>query len=118
MNATTTTRELSTRDDGDGDGDDVDALFDNSAGLGIRETILEMIMADGAGGEERAAAAAEEDAGFLEKEFTDGLFHLCLTVLSNALIVMGEEPRAAGSTWAALPGRGEHCQPKPASSQT
>lgn len=74
-----------------GSKDDVDALFDESAGLGIRETILEMIMTDAAG-EERMVA--EGDASLIEKEFTDSLFNLCLTVLSNALIVMGEEPYA------------------------
>jgi len=60
----------------DGD-DDVDALFDESAGLGIRETILEMIMEDDRGG--------TEDDEEIEKEFHDSLFNLCLTVLSNAL---------------------------------
>mmetsp|Transcript_32228 Transcript_32228/g.54993 ORF Transcript_32228/g.54993 Transcript_32228/m.54993 type:complete len:598 (+) Transcript_32228:374-2167(+) len=60
----------------DGD-DDVDALFDESAGLGIRETILEMIMEDDRGG--------TEDDEDIEKEFHDSLFNLCLTVLSNAL---------------------------------
>mmetsp|Transcript_3575 Transcript_3575/g.5374 ORF Transcript_3575/g.5374 Transcript_3575/m.5374 type:complete len:595 (-) Transcript_3575:38-1822(-) len=60
----------------DGD-DDVDALFDESAGLGIRETILEMIMEDDRGG--------SEDDEEIEKEFHDSLFNLCLTVLSNAL---------------------------------
>lgn len=66
------------------DENDVDALFDESAGLGIRETILEMIMADDGEGEEKMAS---DDDGFqgIEKEFTDSLFNLCLTVLSNAL---------------------------------
>eukprot|EP00984_Skeletonema_dohrnii_P001278 scaffold395_cov128-Skeletonema_dohrnii-CCMP3373.AAC.8 len=61
--------------------DDVDALFDESAGLGIRETILEMIMEDDQGG-------SEDDEAIFEKEFHDSLFNLCLTVLSNALHTM------------------------------
>lgn len=79
-----------------GDADDVDALFDESAGLGIRETILEMIMTDTVAEQNMAA---EEEGSFIEKEFTDSLFNLCLTVLSNALTVIGEEPtaRAAGA---------------------
>ena len=43
--------------------DDVDALFDESAGLGIRETILEMIMEDDRGG--KYSAEDEE----IEREF-------------------------------------------------
>ena len=62
--------------------DDVDALFDESAGLGIRETILEMIMEDDRGG--KYSAEDEE----IEREFHDSLFNLCLTVLSNALHTM------------------------------
>eukprot|EP00986_Skeletonema_menzelii_P014295 scaffold9284_cov145-Skeletonema_menzelii.AAC.7 len=62
--------------------DDVDALFDESAGLGIRETILEMIMEDDRGG--KYSTEDEE----IEREFHDSLFNLCLTVLSNALHTM------------------------------
>ena len=63
--------------------DDVDALFDESAGLGIRETILEMIMEEDRGGKSTA-----EDVEEIEREFHDSLFNLCLTVLSNALHTM------------------------------
>lgn len=64
------------------DEDDVDALFDESAGLGIRETILEMIMEGDRGGE------STEDEEEIDREFHDSLFNLCLTVLSNALHTM------------------------------
>mmetsp|Transcript_18516 Transcript_18516/g.27402 ORF Transcript_18516/g.27402 Transcript_18516/m.27402 type:complete len:610 (-) Transcript_18516:38-1867(-) len=73
----------------DGD-DDVDALFDESAGLGIRETILEMIMEDDRGG--------TEDDEEIEKEFHDSLFNLCLTVLSNALHTMEVSERSTHSS--------------------
>lgn len=82
-----------------GNDDDVDALFDESAGLGIRETILEMIM--GAEGEEEKTS---EDDGFegIEKEFTDSLFNLCLIVMSNALHTIEESAKGhAASTDAA-----------------
>lgn len=71
---------------GDGE-DDIDALFDESAGLGIRETILEMIMSDN-----DADKMVSEDDVYkeIEKEFTDCLFNLCLTVLSNALHTIEE----------------------------
>ncbi|KAL3774268.1 hypothetical protein ACHAW5_005939 [Stephanodiscus triporus] len=61
---------------------DVDALFDASSGLGIRETILEMIMAD-----DVQDMMTDDADGFkgIEKEFTDSLTNLCLTVLSNSL---------------------------------
>jgi len=76
--------------------DDVDALFDESAGLGIRETILEMIMEDDRGGK------YSEDDEEIEREFHDSLFNLCLTVLSNALHTMeaseGSPRRSSGST--------------------
>mmetsp|Transcript_22611 Transcript_22611/g.38742 ORF Transcript_22611/g.38742 Transcript_22611/m.38742 type:complete len:682 (-) Transcript_22611:142-2187(-) len=77
------------------DVDDVDALFDESAGLGIRETILEMIMADST--DEKMKS--EED-GFegIEKEFTDSLFNLCLTVLSNALHTIEESVKTAAAS--------------------
>ena len=68
---------------GFGNDDDVDALFDESAGLGIRETILEMIMGDDFG-----VKSSEDDMHGLEgfdKEFTDSFFNQCLSVLSNAL---------------------------------
>jgi len=96
----------STSDDDVGmgnDEDDVDALFDESAGLGIRETILEIIMAD-SGAEEKMASG---DDGFegIEKEFTDSLFNLCLTVLSNALHTIEEsvKPGAASPNTGAAP---------------
>ncbi len=62
--------------------DESDALFDASSGLGIRETILEMIMANDA-----EDMMSDDTDGFkgIEKEFTDSLTNLCLTVLSNAL---------------------------------
>lgn len=69
--------------------DDVDALFDESSGLGIREKILEMILTDGA--EDRGGSLGDSSTdGFemIEQEFTDCLFNLCLTVLSNALQTM------------------------------
>mmetsp|Transcript_29588 Transcript_29588/g.46476 ORF Transcript_29588/g.46476 Transcript_29588/m.46476 type:complete len:627 (+) Transcript_29588:428-2308(+) len=76
--------------------DDVDALFDESAGLGIRETILEMIMEDDRGGK------YSEDDEEIEREFHDSLFNLCLTVLSNALHTMeaseGTPRSSSGST--------------------
>jgi hypothetical protein len=76
--------------------DDVDALFDESAGLGIRETILEMIMEDNRGGK------SSEDDEEIEREFHDSLFNLCLTVLSNALHTMevseGSTHSTSGST--------------------
>ena len=61
---------------------EADTLFDVSSGLGIRETILEMIMADDA-----QDMMTDDADGFkgIEKEFTDSLTNLCLTVLSNAL---------------------------------
>lgn len=70
---------------GMGTEDDVDALFDESSGLGIREKILEMILTDGA-----EASSGDSNDGFemIEREFTDCLFNLCLTVLSNALQTM------------------------------
>ncbi|KAL7537276.1 hypothetical protein ACHAWF_005721 [Thalassiosira exigua] len=73
--------------------DDVEALFDESAGLGIREAILEMIMTDD--DEEEKMAFSDSD-GFMniEKEFTDSLFNLCLTVLSNALHTIEESVTA------------------------
>jgi len=74
--------------------EDVDALFDESSGLGIRETILEMIMSEG---EDEGSIASETESreGFagIEKEFTDSLFNLCLTVLSNALNTIEESSR-------------------------
>lgn len=67
--------------------DDADALLDASSGLGIRETILEMIMAD-----ENQDSMTDDADGFkgIEKEFTDSLTNLCLTVLSNALHTIEE----------------------------
>ena len=61
---------------------EADTLFDVSSGLGIRETILEMITADDA-----QDMMTDDADGFkgIEKEFTDSLTNLCLTVLSNAL---------------------------------
>merc|ERR1719253_2448052 len=71
------------------DDDGIDALFDESSGLGIRETILEMIMTDG---EEKTTGDEDSHGGFelFEKEFTDSIFNLCLTVLSNALHTIEE----------------------------
>mmetsp|Transcript_23144 Transcript_23144/g.49517 ORF Transcript_23144/g.49517 Transcript_23144/m.49517 type:complete len:412 (-) Transcript_23144:113-1348(-) len=74
--------------------DDVDALFDESAGLGIRETILEMIMADDEAGEKMGSG--DDFLQGIEKEFTDSLFNLCLTVLSNALHTIEESVKTAG----------------------
>ncbi|KAL9182734.1 hypothetical protein ACHAXT_004013 [Thalassiosira profunda] len=73
--------------------DDVDSLFDESAGLGIRETILEMIMADT---ESSDSKMTSDEDGFecIEREFTDSLFNLCLTVLSNALNTIDESGKA------------------------
>ena len=70
--------------------EDVDVLFDESSGLGIRENILEMIMADDC--EEEQLESGSDTDGFrgIEKEFTDSLFNLCLTVLSNALHTIEE----------------------------
>jgi hypothetical protein len=67
--------------------DDADALLDASSGLGIRETILEMIMAD-----EIQDSMTDDADGFkgIEKEFTDSLTNLGLTVLSNALHTIEE----------------------------
>ncbi|KAL3782372.1 hypothetical protein ACHAW5_001113 [Stephanodiscus triporus] len=66
---------------------DVDALCDASSGLGIRETILEMIMTS-----DIADTTSDDADGFkgIEKEFTDSLTNLCLTVLSNALHAVEE----------------------------
>ena len=75
---------------------DVDALFDESSGLGIRETILELIMSEGES-EEINIISSESDShdGFagIEREFTDSLFNLCLIVLSNALNTMEESTK-------------------------
>ncbi len=71
--------------------DDVDALFDESSGLGIREKILEMILTDGAedrGGGTPGESGSTDGFEMIEREFTDCLFNLCLTVLSNALQTM------------------------------
>lgn len=67
--------------------DDLDTLFDESAGLGIRETILEMIMGDDFEGK-----IAKDDIHDYEidREFMDTLFNLGLSVLSNALRTLGE----------------------------
>ena len=79
--------------------EDVDALFDESSGLGIRETILEMIMADEGGDNEKIASSSDADGTEgIEKEFTDSLFNLCLTVLSNALHTIEESARAGDDT--------------------
>lgn len=73
-------------------GDDIDALFDESAGLGIRETVLEMIMSNADDDE-----ISDDSRGFkgIEQEFTDVLFSLCLVVLSNALDTVGESTKVA-----------------------
>lgn len=67
--------------------DDLDALFDESAGLGIRETILEMIMGDDFGGKMGKDDIHDHD---IDREFMDTLFNLGLCVLSNALRTLGE----------------------------
>jgi len=89
--------------------DDVDALFDESAGLGIRETILEMIMEDSRGGK------SSEDDEEIEREFHDSLFNLCLTVLSNALHTMevseGSTHSSSGAT--AFGGEDDDTKPSP-----
>jgi len=89
--------------------DDVDALFDESAGLGIRETILEMIMEDSRGGK------SSEDDEEIEREFHDSLFNLCLTVLSNALHTMevseGSTHSSSGAT--AFGGEDDDIKPSP-----
>ncbi|KAL7537375.1 hypothetical protein ACHAXR_007782 [Thalassiosira sp. AJA248-18] len=88
--------------------DDVDALFDETSGLGIRETILEMIMADD-GAEEKMESSSDTD-GFrgIEKEFTDSLFNLCLTVLSNALHTIEESVKEEQQN-----GEGDDRKPSP-----
>eukprot|EP00970_Alexandrium_tamarense_P008137 scaffold1551_cov206-Alexandrium_tamarense.AAC.2 len=75
--------------------DDVDALFDESAGLGIRETILEMIMGDDFGGKSSSDDMHDHD---IDKEFTDSLFNLCLAVLNNALHTLGEKSESMPTT--------------------
>ena len=79
--------------------DDVDALFDESSGLGIRETILEMIMTEGETQESSGEISSDTD-GFegIEKEFTDSLFNLCLTVLSNALHTIEVSAKATSAS--------------------
>lgn len=70
--------------------DATDAPFDDSvAELGIRETVLETIMKNSEEEEETMSATERSLDGCerieIEKEFTDGLFSLCLTVLANTL---------------------------------
>ena len=67
--------------------DDLDALFDESAGLGIRETILEMIMGDAFEGKLGKDDIHDTE---IDREFRDTLFNLGLSVLSNALHTLGE----------------------------
>lgn len=67
--------------------DDLDALFDESAGLGIRETILEMIMGDDFEGKVGKDDIHDHE---IDREFRDNLFNLGLSVLSNALNTLGE----------------------------
>ena len=67
--------------------DDLDALFDESAGLGIRETILEMIMGDDFEGKMGKDDIHDHE---IDREFRSILFNLGLTVLSNALHTLGE----------------------------
>ena len=74
-----------------GNEDDLDELFDESAGLGIRETILEMIMGDGKMGSDDI----RDDE--IDKEFRDTLFNLGLSVLSNALHTLGEGSEPSGN---------------------
>ena len=60
--------------------DDVETHFDETAGLGICNMVLEITMRVA---EEKMASM--ESGDFIEKEFTDKLFSICLTVLGNAL---------------------------------
>ena len=74
-------------------GDNVDALFNKSVGLSIHKTILEMIMTTDSGAKEKMVS--EEEGSFIEKKFTNSLFKLCPTVLSNVLTVMGDKPASS-----------------------
>jgi hypothetical protein len=75
--------------------DDLDALFDESAGLGIRETILEMIMGDDFEGKMSKDDIHDHE---IDREFMDTLFNLGLSVLSNALRTLGERSEDVSST--------------------
>ncbi len=72
--------------------EDVDELFDESAGLGIRERILELIM-----GDDFAGKSSEDDMhghDGIDKEFRDSMFNSCLCVLSNALNTLESDARS------------------------
>ncbi|KAL3822424.1 hypothetical protein ACHAXA_007431 [Cyclostephanos tholiformis] len=73
--------------------DEADALFDASSGLGIREAILEMIMANDV--DDTQDMMTDDADGFkeIEKEFTDHIINLCLAVLNNALHTVAEGVR-------------------------
>jgi hypothetical protein len=88
---------------------DADALFDASSGLGIRETILEMIMAD-----DVQDMMTDDADGFkgIEKEFTDSLTNLCLTVLSNALHAVEESVTSSLATEAPALASSDHAVSK------
>lgn len=72
--------------------DDLDALFDESAGLGIRETILEMIIGDSFEGKVGKDDIHDTE---IDREFRDILFNLGLSVLSNALHTLGESSESS-----------------------
>lgn len=82
---------VATEGSADDDKDEADAVFNESSGLGIREAILEIIMDDG-----DAQDFDDDSGGFrdIEKEFTDSLSNLCLTVLSNALYTIEQCAKA------------------------
>ncbi|KAL7520107.1 hypothetical protein ACHAWX_004855 [Stephanocyclus meneghinianus] len=75
--------------------DDLDTLFDESAGLGIRETILEMIMGDDFEGKIGKDDIHDYE---IDREFMDTLFNLGLSVLSNALRTLGEGSESTTSS--------------------
>ena len=71
--------------------DEADTLFDASSGLGIRETIFEMIMANDA---EDMMTDDADGFKWIEKEFTDHIINLCLSVLNNALHTVEESVKS------------------------
>mmetsp|Transcript_24470 Transcript_24470/g.50256 ORF Transcript_24470/g.50256 Transcript_24470/m.50256 type:complete len:754 (+) Transcript_24470:777-3038(+) len=71
--------------------EDVDELFDESAGLGIRERILELIMGDDFEGKSSEDDVHGHDG--IDKEFRDSMFNSCLCVLSNALNTLESDAR-------------------------
>ena len=88
-----------TADDDNDNGTMIDTLFEESScGMSIRETILETIIGrtnSGEGKEKRTrydADAPHHHGGLdgIEGEFTEGLFGLCLTALSNVMHAMDD----------------------------